>query len=98
MDLRLTDKARRIVELARHAARDAGMSVVSPEMILAGIAQSGESCVAGATLKHLGVPSERLIDKALQRRIDAADSQCNCDELLLLAQNEARELKHDITC
>ena len=54
-----TDRSRRVLQLAREAARELGHSHIGTEHLLIGLSREGRG-VASAVLKNLGVTPEKI--------------------------------------
>jgi ATP-dependent Clp protease ATP-binding subunit ClpC len=98
---RMTDRSRRVMQLAQKEARAFGSKTVEPEYVFAGLLIEGHG-VAAHVLQYLGVCVEQLHqaipagDLSLIRS-ETDDLPCSqqTDQLILTARGEATALNHN---
>ncbi len=93
---RLTDKARKVIDLAQNAAHRAGVQEFGSDFILLGIAHYRDPCLAEEILRCCEVLLDGYIEEYGRRQPRILDATGKLsDEFIEAAWKEAGELNHN---
>ncbi len=96
MPLPVTDRASKILAIARDAAHEAGIQEFGAEFALRGIVYFGVQCIAVELLRQCGLNLEQAMKDFGVRPPEASNTTCRPSAMFLeLAEAEALELKDD---